>query len=84
MNYTLTLTSKNQVTIPAELVRLWGVGKGHKLSLTLRGRTAELRSAVDDVNELFGSVKVPKRFKGMEIDEMIEKAKIEYFSRKKI
>lgn len=84
MNFTLTLTSKNQVTIPAELVRFWGVGKGHKLSLTLKGRTGELRSAVDEVNELFGSVKVPKRFKGMEIDEMIEKAKIEYFRRKKL
>ncbi len=83
MNYTVTVSSKNQVTIPAELSRKWGIVKGHKLSLVVEGKKAILQPAANVVDELYGSVKVPARFRGMEIDEMIEKAKQENFARKR-
>jgi len=42
----------------------------------------KVEPAVDLVRRLAGSVKVPKRFRGMAIDEVIEKAKKEYFLEK--
>lgn len=42
----------------------------------------EVKSPVSIVEELAGSVKIPKRFKGLDVDEIIEKAKEEHFREK--
>lgn len=39
-------------------------------------------STIHLIDKLAGSVKIPKKYQGMDIDEMIEKAKTEYFYNK--
>jgi len=84
MTYTATITSKRQITLPASLFSDLGLRKGQKLTITKRGDELVMTSALAAMYRLMGSVKRPEKFKGMDIDEMIEKAKMEYFSKKKI
>lgn len=84
MTYTATITSKRQITLPAALFSDLGLKKGQKLVITKRGNELVMKSALDSIYKLMGSVKRPAKFKNMDIDEMIEKAKWEYFSKKKI
>ncbi len=84
MTYTATITSKRQITLPASLFSEMGLKKGQKLTITKRGDELVMTSALAAMYKLMGSVKRPEKYKGMDIDEMIEKAKIEYFSKKKI
>lgn len=84
MTYTATITSKRQITLPAALFSDLGLKQGQKLVITKRGNELVMKSALDAINKLCGSVKRPVDYKDMDIDEMIEKAKYEYFSKKKI
>lgn len=43
------------------------------------GGEMKVVSALKLLDELAGSVKLPKRFKGLPIDEVIKRAKDEYF-----
>ena len=53
-------------------------------SLTLANRQKPtMKPALSALYKLMGSVKRPEKYKDMDIDEMIEKAKMEYFSKKK-
>ena len=49
-----------------------------------RGDEFVFKPAVAAMYKLMGSVKRPAKYKNMDIDEMIEKAKMEYFKKKKI
>ena len=40
--------------------------------------------AISAMYKLMGSVKRPEKYKDMNVDEMIEKAKMEYFKKKKV
>ena len=42
--YTVTITSKNQITLPAKLVRKFGLGKGQRLEVSDKGKTIELKT----------------------------------------
>ena len=84
MTYTATITSKRQITLPASLFSDMGLKKGQKFTITKRGDELVMTSALAAMYRLYGSVKIPEKYKGMDIDEMIEKAKMEYFSKKKI
>ena len=84
MNYTMTLTSKNQVTIPMDVARLWGLSRGHKLTMIVENKRATIEPSKNIVDQLYGSVKVPKKFRGMNINKAINIAKIRYFKNKGI
>lgn len=84
MTYLATITSKRQITLPAALFSDMGLKKGQKLTITKRGDELVMTSALAAMYRLMGSVKRPAKYKDMDIDEMIEKAKMEYFSKKKI
>lgn len=43
---------------------------------------AEIRVALKLVNELAGSIKVPARLRGRDVDEVIREAKREHFRKK--
>lgn len=47
MTYTLTVTSQGQVTIPAELRRLWNLMKRGQITITLQGKKAVVEPARD-------------------------------------
>lgn len=41
--YKVTITSKNQITLPAKLVRKFGLDKGQRLEVSDTGKTIELK-----------------------------------------
>lgn len=84
MTYAATITSKRQITLPAQLFSHLGLKTGQKLSIVARDGEFTMSPAVSSVYKLMGTLKRPKRYAHMDIDDMIEVAKNEYFSRKKI
>ncbi len=78
-----TVTSKRQLTIPAAMFQELGWSSGQRLVVSqYKKGELTLKSAQDLVEELGGSVKVPKKFEGLLVDEVIRRAKSEYFQKK--
>lgn len=77
-----TLTSKRQLTIPAEIFRRLGLYAGQKLIVQEEEGEITLTPALNLVEDLAGSVKIPKKYRGLSADEIIAQAKKEYFSKK--
>lgn len=78
-----TITSKRQLTIPASIFRKAGLKQGQKVLISLHDNEIQIKPAVDLVEELAGSIKTPKRFRNLTPDQIISKAKKEYFARTK-
>lgn len=76
-----TITSKRQLTIPAKTFREAGLQKGQKVLVLKEDDGLRLRPALDLIDDLAGSVDVPKRFKGKTASEVVHQAKKEYFSK---
>lgn len=85
MNYIATITSKRQFTIPAALFKEANLKSNQKVLIRLISTDGVLRVEPMKriVDHLAGSIRIPARFKGMDIDEMIGEAKLEYFSQKR-
>ena len=79
MTQLATITSKRQLTIPVAIFKKAGFFENQKVLVEEENGSLLVRPAVSLVESLAGSVKVPKRFKGMDVDEIIEAAKREYF-----
>lgn len=77
-----TITGKRQITIPIEIFNILGLKQGDKLIVTSENDHFEVQSAVALVESLAGSVKIPKRFKKISTDKMIEVARKEHFAKK--
>lgn len=82
MSQTATITSKRQITIPSKLFKEIGLKEGEKIIVSEKDGDLVLTPAVKLVKKLAGSIKVPKKWKGKDIDEIIEEAKYEYFRSK--
>ena len=82
MVYIDTITSKRQLTIPVELYELFNLSAGDKMLMYGEDKTIAMEPAASLVERMAGSVKVPKRFKGLSIDKIIQKAKKEHFKNK--
>lgn len=83
MAQTATITDKRQFTIPVAVYRKIGFREGGKVIVTSKGNKMIVEPATKALERLAGSVTPPKRFRGMSIDAMIQKAKKEHFSRKR-
>ena len=79
MNYVATITSKNQLTIPIGLVRKTGLTAGQKISVSEEDGRLILTPMERLVEELAGSLSMPKKWQGKDVDGIVEKAKREYF-----
>lgn len=80
-----TITSKRQFTIPVGIFKRMNYKPQQKLLVQIADEdrgivTIQPMSAL--VEELAGSVSIADEYKGLDIDEMIEKAKFDYFSKK--
>ena len=80
MNYTATITSKRQFTIPAKLFNKVGFKVNQKVLVKEQDGRVLIEPATALVERLAGSVKVPKRFRDLGTEEIIKKARKEYFS----
>jgi len=82
MQAVATITSKRQLTIPVNIYKQLGFDKNQKVFVRERNGKLEIESVASVLDRLAGSVKVPKHLRGKPLDEIIEKAKMDYFSRK--
>lgn len=77
-----TITSKRQLTVPAKIFNLANMRVGQKVVVVEDNGRVIITPAEMLVEELAGSVPIPKKWVGKDIDEIIEEAKDEYFSEK--
>ncbi len=77
-----TLTSKRQLTIPAEIFRKLRLRAGQKLIVREKEGEITLTPALNLVENLAGSVTVPAKYKGLSADKIIDRSKKDYFSKK--
>ena len=80
MNQIATITSKKQLTLPAELFRKAGLKIGQKVIVSEENGRLLLTPAELLVEELAGSVPIPKKWKGKSLKWIKENAIKEYFS----
>ena len=78
-----TITSKMQLTIPISIARMTGIKTGEKVYVASEKGKIVLTPAKLLLTELAGSVVVPKKFKGKDIDSIITEAKNNYFKNKR-
>ena len=82
MNSLATITSKRQLTIPSAIFKKAKLKEGDKVIIEENEGELRIKRAVDLVERLAGSVKVPKKYRGVTEDEIIKKAKEDYFRKK--
>lgn len=82
MYQTATITGTRQLTIPADLYRKAGFTQGQKVIVSLEDRTLKIESAEDIVLRLAGSLPVPKSYRNLATDEIIEKTKRLYMNKR--
>lgn len=82
MQQIATITSKRQLTIPAKIFSHLNLKKGQKVAILQVGGSLKIEPMTAVLDRLAGSVKIPKRFKGLPLEEVIEQAKKEYFRKK--
>jgi len=78
-----TITSKRQLTIPVAIFQEVGLEEGERVMVSEDNGKIMIQSGRDLVEELAGLVVVPKRFRGLTIEKMVELAKQEYLKNKK-
>lgn len=82
MNQMATITSKKQLTIPAALFRKAGLEIGQRVIVTEENGSLKITSAERLVEELAGSVPIPKKWQGKDLDQIIDEARDEYYKNK--
>lgn len=81
MLQTVSVTSKRQITIPAAIYSKLRLEKGQRLIVFTEKDRIVMEPAEFLIEKLAGSVSVPKRFKGKTLEQVIQEAKQEYFSK---
>jgi antitoxin PrlF len=76
-HYTTTMTQRGQVTVPAEVQRVLGLGPRDKVTFTVEGREVRLASARERLHAVFGSVEPLDRTQPSDFDAQIQEAKEE-------
>lgn len=75
----VTITSKLQLTIPSKIAKRIGLRRGDKIEVSEVHGKIILTPLRQLVEELAGSISVPEKWKGRDIDDIIGEAKDEYF-----
>lgn len=75
MDTVLTLSSKNQLTLPVSLVNFLGLTKGSKLWTKLVGNTITIEKIDTSWDSLQGTIKGTKYTRSHSVEEIIEYAK---------
>jgi bifunctional DNA-binding transcriptional regulator/antitoxin component of YhaV-PrlF toxin-antitoxin module len=82
MNYVATITSKRQLTIPSKLFKKAKLSKGDKLLIKEESGELKIKKASSIVEEMAGSLSIPKRFRTIKDEVLIKKAKAKYYKKK--
>ena len=79
MNKIATITGKRQITIPIKLFKAAKLDETKKVLVSERQGEIVITSPLSKVEKLAGSLKMPKRWKGKDIDTIVEDSTLEYF-----
>ena len=79
MNKTATITGKRQITIHIKLFKAANFDKNKKVLVSEREGEIVITSLLAKVEKLAGSLKMPAKWKGKDIDLIIEESTLEYF-----
>lgn len=82
MLQTVRISSKRQITIPAQIYRQLSLSQGDRLSISVDNSSLIMKKSKQLLNELAGSVIIPKRYKNKSIDFIIKEAKKVYFTQR--
>lgn len=82
MNQSATITSKMQLTIPMHIARKVGVKSGEKVDVVENEGQIIITPLKKLVENIGGSIKIPKKLQGKDIGEAIQQAKVNYFRSK--
>lgn len=77
-----TITSKRQLTIPVKVFKKSGLRQGERVMVDEENGVLRIESALAALERLGGSVKVPKRFRGMSDDEIRDIAIKKHYAEK--
>lgn len=75
MTTVLTLTAKNQLTLPEEMLNFLGIDRGNKLWTRIEEQAIVIEKVGDSWNDLQGTLKDTVLTKGKSVLEIIELAK---------
>lgn len=84
MNQSATITSKMQFTIPINIARKVGIKSGEKVNVSEKNGKIIIVPVKTLLEELAGSLSLPKEWKGKDIDYIIKESKRKYLRRKHI
>ena len=82
MSQLATITSKKQLTLPAELFRKVGFKVGQKVVVMEENGSLKICSSERLVEELAGSVPMPKEWEGRDLDQVIDQSVAVYIQEK--
>ncbi len=84
MNQSATITSKMQLTIPMAVAKKAGLVSGDKVAVSEEDGKIVLTPFRKLLAELAGSLSVPEKWKGIDIDQVIREAKMQHFQNKRV
>ena len=84
MNQNATITSKMQFTIPINIARKIGVKSGERVNVSEENGRIIIAPVKNLLAELAGSLSLPDRWKGKNIDSIIRESKQRHFKSKNI
>lgn len=79
MNQGATITSKMQFTIPINIARKVGVKSGEKVHVSEESGKIIIAPVKNLLAELSGSLSLPEKWKGKDIDYIIKESKLRHF-----
>ena len=79
MNKTATITGKRQITIPIKLFKAANLDKSKKVLVSERQGEIVITPFLAKVEKLAGSLKMPAKWKGKDLEAIIEESTLEYF-----
>lgn len=83
MTEVATITSKRQLTIPSRIFKKIKLSKNQKVLVSEESGKIIITPAMDLIERLAGSLKMPRRWENKNLDQIVEGSKREYFSAKK-
>lgn len=80
---TARISSKRQVTIPVKIFNLLKLSQGDELVMEVMDNRVVVQKAQAVLDEASGSLSLPRKYKGLQLDEVIAQAKQEHFTSKR-
>ncbi|MBU6389436.1 AbrB/MazE/SpoVT family DNA-binding domain-containing protein [Patescibacteria group bacterium] len=80
MKNTVRISSKRQITIPARVFLELRLEEGDQLTVKRKNNSLVLEKAEAVLDRLENSVELPKKYKGLSLNQVIRRAREEYFT----